>query len=58
MDQSLSRVEQLGGSRISDPALTALKSALRAALYGSVDDHMRAGEFRDPAGNIFGVFQY
>ncbi len=58
VDQTLSRVEQLGGSRVFDPALTALKGASRAALYGSVDDNMRIAEFRDPAGNIFGIFPY
>jgi len=58
VDQTLSRVEQLGGSRVFDPGLTALKSASRAALYGSVDDDMRTGEFRDPAGNVFGIFQH
>jgi predicted enzyme related to lactoylglutathione lyase len=58
VDQTLSRVEQLGGSRVFDPALNALKSASRAALYGFVDDHMRTAEFRDPAGNVFGIFHY
>jgi predicted enzyme related to lactoylglutathione lyase len=58
MDQILSRAEKLGGSRISDPGLSALKSAARAAIYGpsSVDDHMETGAFRDPAGNVFGVY--
>ena len=46
------------GSRVFDPALNALKSASRAALYGSVDDDMRTGEFCDPAGNVFGIFQH
>jgi predicted enzyme related to lactoylglutathione lyase len=58
MDQILCRAEKLGGSRISDPGLSALKSAARAAIYvpGSVDDHMETGAFRDPAGNVFGVY--
>src|SRR5450755_419175 len=58
MDQTLSRAEKLGGSRISDPGLTALKSAARAAIYGPspVDDHMETGAFRDPAGNVFGIY--
>jgi len=58
VDQTLSRAEDLGGSRISAPGLTALKSAARAALYGSADDGMKTGAFRDPAGNIFCVFDY
>jgi hypothetical protein len=36
----------------------ALKSAARAALYGSVDDHMKTSAFRDPAGNVFGTAHY
>jgi predicted enzyme related to lactoylglutathione lyase len=55
VDLTLSRAEKLGGSRILDPGLAELKTAARAALYGSADD-MRTGEFRDPAGNVFGVF--
>jgi uncharacterized protein len=58
VDQTLNRAEELGGSRISAPGLIALKSAARAALYGSADDGMKTGAFRDPAGNIFGVFDY
>jgi len=55
VDLTLSRAEKLGGSRILDPGLAELKTAARAALYGSADD-MRTGEFRDPAGNVFGLF--
>jgi uncharacterized protein len=58
VDQTLSRAEELGGSRISAPGLIALKSAARAALYGSAGDGMKTGAFRDPAGNIFCVFDY
>jgi uncharacterized protein len=58
VDQTLSRAEELGGSRLSAPGLIALKNAARAALYGSADDGMKTGAFRDPAGNIFGVFDY
>jgi predicted enzyme related to lactoylglutathione lyase len=59
VDQTLSRAEKLGGSRISDPGLSALKSAARAAIYGpgSVDDHMETGAFRDPVRNVFGVYR-
>ena len=55
LDQTLSRVEKLGGSRISAPDLSALKIAARTALYGSADD-IQMSEFRDPAGNVFGVY--
>ncbi len=55
-DQTLNRVESLGGSRILDPAVPALKSASRAVRYGSADD-MKTGAFRDPAGNVFGIYQ-
>jgi uncharacterized protein len=57
-DQTLSRAEKLGGSRITDQSVPTLKSAARAALYGSPDESMRTGAFRDPAGNVFGVFAY
>ena len=49
---------KLGGSRITDPGVSALKSASRAAFYGSADDHMKTDTFRDPAGNVFGIFHY
>jgi predicted enzyme related to lactoylglutathione lyase len=55
VDRTLRRVEKLGGSRIWAPGVSALKSAARAALYGSADD-MNTGVFRDPAGNAFGVY--
>jgi uncharacterized protein len=58
VDEALSRAEKLGGSRISDPGVPALKAAARAAIYGSTDDHMKTGAFRDPAGNVFGIFHY
>jgi predicted enzyme related to lactoylglutathione lyase len=58
VDQTLSRAEKLGGSRISDPGVPALKSAARAARYGSAGDHMKTGAFRDPAGNVFGIYHY
>ena len=58
VDQTLSRAEKLGGSRISDRGVSALKSAARTALYGSADDHMKTDTFRDPAGNVFGIFHY
>jgi predicted enzyme related to lactoylglutathione lyase len=55
-DKTLSRVESLGGSRIVDPAVPALKTASRVARYGSAQD-MKTGAFRDPAGNVFGIYQ-
>ena len=38
----LKRAEELGGKREYGPI--------------SVDDHMQTGAFRDPAGNVFGVY--
>ena len=59
VDQIFSRAEKLGGSRISDPGVPALKAAARTALYGSsTNDTMKTGAFRDPAGNVFGIFSY
>jgi len=55
---TLARAEELGGARIVDPGVSALKAASRAALYGIVDDGMKTEAFRDPAGNIFGVYHY
>jgi hypothetical protein len=36
----------------------ALKAAARAALYGATVSSMQTGAFRDPAGNVFGIFCY
>ena len=58
VDQALSRAEKLGGSRISDPGVAALKSAARIARYGGAEGDVTNDTFRDPAGNIFGVFNY
>jgi uncharacterized protein len=44
VEQALAKAEQLGGSRIYGP--------------NPVDDHMQTGAFRDPAGNVFGVYQH
>lgn len=55
-DQTLNRVEELGGSRLIDPELSTLKKAARTALYGSADD-IETLAFRDPAGNVFGISQ-
>jgi hypothetical protein len=47
--------------QIADPGLSALKSAARAALYGpafAADDDMETAEFRDPAGNVFGIYHH
>ena len=57
VDQTLSRAEKLGGSRISAPGVPALKAAARAALYGAADDHMKTGAFRDPSGNGWKMIQ-
>jgi uncharacterized protein len=58
VDQTLSRAEELGGSRVLAPGLSGLKSAARTALYGPVEEDMKTGAFRDPAGNVFGIYQH
>jgi len=42
VEAALIRAEELGGSREQGPA--------------TADDHMQTGTFRDPAGNVFGVY--
>ncbi len=42
--RALARAEQLGGTRVYGP--------------NAVDDHMQTGAFRDPAGNVFGVYHH
>jgi uncharacterized protein len=44
VEQTLNQAEKLGGSRIYGPR--------------PVDDHMETGAFRDPAGNVFGVYHH
>ena len=44
VEQALAKAESLGGSRIYGPM--------------DVDDHMQTGAFRDPAGNVFGVYHH
>jgi uncharacterized protein len=44
VEASLARAEKLGGTRIYGPM--------------AVDDHMQSGAFRDPAGNVFGVYHH
>jgi predicted enzyme related to lactoylglutathione lyase len=44
VEQALAKAESLGGSRIYGPI--------------AVDDHMQTGGFRDPAGNVFGVYHH
>jgi uncharacterized protein len=58
VDESLSRAEKLGGSRTPDPEVAALKSAARLARYGGAESDVTNETFRDPAGNVFGVFSY
>jgi uncharacterized protein len=57
VDQVLSRAEKLGGSRVRDPGVPALKAAARAAVYGSAGT-MKTGALRDPSGNVFGIYSY
>jgi predicted enzyme related to lactoylglutathione lyase len=56
--KTLSQVERLGGSLITDETVPRLKAAARGVLYGSVDDPMKTAAFHDPAGNVFGVYDY
>jgi len=44
VETTLSRAEALGGGRVYGP--------------NRVDDHMQTGAFRDPAGNVFGVYEH
>jgi predicted enzyme related to lactoylglutathione lyase len=44
VERRLARAEELGGKRIYGP--------------NAVDDHMETGAFRDPAGNVFGVYHH
>jgi uncharacterized protein len=44
VEQTLAKAESLGGSRIYGPM--------------AVDDHMQTGAFRDPAGNVCGVYHH
>jgi uncharacterized protein len=44
VEQTLAKAESLGGSRVYGPM--------------AVDDHMQTGGFRDPAGNVFGVYHH
>jgi uncharacterized protein len=56
VDQTLSRAEMLGGSRVSDQSVPELKSAARMARFGVVDH--RTAAFHDPAGNVFGIYHH
>ena len=44
VEAALARAERLGGSRVYGPQ--------------QVDEHMRTGALRDPAGNVFGVYEH
>jgi uncharacterized protein len=44
VERTLAKAESLGGSRVYGPM--------------AVDDHMQTGAFRDPAGNVFGVYHH
>ena len=57
LDEAFSRAEALGGSRVSDQGVPELKDRARAARFGTVDT-MKTGAFRDPAGNVFGIFEF
>ncbi len=55
VDERLRLAEKLGATSLAAPGVLALKNAARVALYGSSDDVSMA-VFRDPAGNVFGVY--
>lgn len=57
LDQAFSRVEKLGGVRVLDQGVPELKSRARFARLGVLDT-MKTGAFRDPAGNVFGMFEF
>jgi uncharacterized protein len=57
LDQAFSRAEKLGGSRVLDQGVPELKDRARFALLGAPDT-MRTGALHDPAGNVFGVFEF
>jgi predicted enzyme related to lactoylglutathione lyase len=44
VEQALVRAALLGGTRLYGP--------------NAVDDHTQTGAFRDPAGNVFGVYHH
>jgi predicted enzyme related to lactoylglutathione lyase len=44
VETTLARAEELGGARVYGPNV--------------VDDHMKTGAFRDPAGLVFGVYEH
>jgi uncharacterized protein len=44
VEQTLAQAERLGATRVYGP--------------DAVDDHMQTGAFRDPAGNVFGVYHH
>ena len=44
VEAALARAEALGATRVYGP--------------NQVDDHTRTGAFRDPAGNVFGVYRH
>jgi predicted enzyme related to lactoylglutathione lyase len=44
VEAALARAESLGGTRVYGP--------------NPVDDHTDTGAFRDPAGNVFGVYHH
>jgi predicted enzyme related to lactoylglutathione lyase len=44
VEATLARAEALGGTRVSGP--------------NQVDDHTETGAFRDPAGNVFGIYHH
>jgi predicted enzyme related to lactoylglutathione lyase len=56
-ERAMRRVAELGGTPITDQSVPTLKRQARAALYGSAG-RLRMGAFYDPAGNVFGAWDY
>jgi predicted enzyme related to lactoylglutathione lyase len=57
-DRAMALAGELGGTSATDQGLSELKADARAARYGQAGDGMKMAEFRDPAGNVLGVFSY
>ena len=43
-----------------EAALASAENSAGRAMYGpvAVDDHMQTGALRDPAGNLFGIYNH
>jgi len=57
LEKAYTQIEKLGGSRILDQSVPDLKNRSREVRFGEVDS-MHTGAFRDPAGNVIGIFEH